>query len=170
SETAITKLTRNRVYGYKINLRIAFYGIGWTGVTQTAPGGTSTVPTQSTLSPGNENSKVIKSSRTTTGTTTGTATATDTGPGPHPALATDAPLARRLAGTAHAALAARGSLRRGVARGAEGGRQAEDGYGGARRDGVLGGGQGGVVRGGDGAGVALCRRRLTPQPRGADGG
>ena len=57
----------------KLNLGIGFYGRGWTGVTQAAPGGTATGPAPGTYEQGIEDYKVLKSSCPATGTIAGTA-------------------------------------------------------------------------------------------------
>ncbi|MBW5482941.1 glycoside hydrolase family 18 chitinase [Streptomyces bambusae] len=73
SEAAITKLKGKGVPGSKLNLGIGFYGRGWTGVTQAAPGGTATGPAQGTYEQGIEDYKVLKGSCPATGTIAGTA-------------------------------------------------------------------------------------------------
>ncbi|MFJ8208770.1 glycosyl hydrolase family 18 protein [Streptomyces sp. NPDC096033] len=73
SEAAITKLKGKGIPGSKLNLGIGFYGRGWTGVTQDAPGGTATGPAPGTYEQGIEDYKVLKTSCPTTGTVAGTA-------------------------------------------------------------------------------------------------
>jgi chitinase len=73
SEAAITKLKGKGIPGSKLNLGIGFYGRGWTGVTQAAPGGTATGPAQGTYEQGIEDYKVLKNSCPATGTIAGTA-------------------------------------------------------------------------------------------------
>ncbi|THA52497.1 chitinase [Streptomyces sp. A1136] len=73
SEAAITKLKGKGIAGSKLNLGIGFYGRGWTGVTQDAPGGAATGPAPGTYEQGIEDYKVLKSSCPTTGTIAGTA-------------------------------------------------------------------------------------------------
>ncbi len=73
SEAAITKLKGKGIAGAKLNLGIGFYGRGWTGVTQDAPGGTATGPAQGTYEQGIEDYKVLKGSCPATGTIAGTA-------------------------------------------------------------------------------------------------
>ncbi|MEU9373627.1 glycoside hydrolase family 18 chitinase [Streptomyces sp. NPDC048255] len=73
SEAAITKLKGKGIPGSKLNLGIGFYGRGWTGVTQAAPGGTATGPAQGTYEQGIEDYKVLKNSCPATGTVAGTA-------------------------------------------------------------------------------------------------
>ncbi len=53
-------------------LGIGFYGRGWTGVTQEAPGGTATGPAAGT-EPGIQDYKVLKNTCPATGTVAGTA-------------------------------------------------------------------------------------------------
>ena len=55
----------------KLNLGIGFYGRGWTGVTQDAPGGTATGPAPGTYEQGIEDYKVLKTSCPVTGTDRG---------------------------------------------------------------------------------------------------
>ena len=57
----------------KLLLGIGFYGRGWTGVTQSAPGGTATGPAPGTYEQGIEDYKVLKKSCPPTGTVGGTA-------------------------------------------------------------------------------------------------
>ncbi|QTE00918.1 glycoside hydrolase family 18 chitinase [Streptomyces cyanogenus] len=57
----------------KLLIGIGFYGRGWTGVTQDAPGGTATGPAAGTYEQGIEDYKVLKSSCPATGTVAGTA-------------------------------------------------------------------------------------------------
>ncbi|WP_412076703.1 glycosyl hydrolase family 18 protein [Streptomyces xanthophaeus] len=73
SEAAITKLKGKGIPGSKLNLGIGFYGRGWTGATQAAPGGTATGPAQGTYEQGIEDYKVLKNSCPATGTVAGTA-------------------------------------------------------------------------------------------------
>ncbi len=73
SEAAITKLKGKGIAGSKLNLGIGFYGRGWTGVTQAAPGGTATGPAPGTYEQGIEDYKVLKTSCPSTGTIAGTA-------------------------------------------------------------------------------------------------
>jgi chitinase len=56
-----------------MNLGIGFYGRGWTGVTQDAPGGTATGPAAGTYEQGIEDYKVLKTKCPATGTVAGTA-------------------------------------------------------------------------------------------------
>ncbi|CAM5582039.1 chitinase [Streptomyces avidinii] len=73
SEAAITKLKGKGIAGSKLNLGIGFYGRGWTGVTQAAPGGAATGPAPGTYEQGIEDYKILKASCPTTGTIAGTA-------------------------------------------------------------------------------------------------
>ncbi|MFD6181737.1 glycosyl hydrolase family 18 protein [Streptomyces goshikiensis] len=73
SEAAITKLKGKGIAGSKLNLGIGFYGRGWTGVTQAAPGGTATGPAPGTYEQGIEDYKVLKTSCPSNGTIAGTA-------------------------------------------------------------------------------------------------
>ncbi|MER7825528.1 glycoside hydrolase family 18 chitinase [Streptomyces sp. NPDC096097] len=73
SADAIAKLKAKGVAGAKLNLGIGFYGRGWTGVTQAAPGGTATGPAPGTYEQGIEDYKVLKNSCPATGTVAGTA-------------------------------------------------------------------------------------------------
>ncbi|WP_455354154.1 glycosyl hydrolase family 18 protein [Streptomyces sp. SYSU K217416] len=73
SDEAIQKLKAKGVPASKLNLGIGFYGRGWTGVTQAAPGGTATGPAAGTYEQGIEDYKVLKTSCPATGTIAGTA-------------------------------------------------------------------------------------------------
>ncbi|MFD3654067.1 glycosyl hydrolase family 18 protein [Streptomyces sp. NPDC058620] len=70
---AIAKLKAKGVPAKKLLLGIGFYGRGWTGVTQSAPGGTATGAAQGTYEAGIEDYKVLKNSCPATGTIAGTA-------------------------------------------------------------------------------------------------
>ncbi|MET9901971.1 glycoside hydrolase family 18 chitinase [Streptomyces sp. NPDC006446] len=70
---AIAKFKSKGVPASKLLVGIGFYGRGWTGVTQDAPGGTATGPAPGTYEPGNEDYKVLKTSCPVTGTIAGTA-------------------------------------------------------------------------------------------------
>ncbi|MEV0488714.1 glycoside hydrolase family 18 chitinase [Streptomyces atratus] len=70
---AITKLKAKGVPASKLLLGIGFYGRGWTGVTQDAPGGTATGAATGTYEAGIEDYKVLKTSCPATGTIAGTA-------------------------------------------------------------------------------------------------
>ncbi|MCX4917079.1 glycoside hydrolase family 18 chitinase [Streptomyces sp. NBC_00687] len=70
---AIAKFKSKGVPASKLLIGIGFYGRGWTGVTQDAPGGTATGPAPGTYEPGNEDYKVLKTSCPVTGTIAGTA-------------------------------------------------------------------------------------------------
>ncbi|MER6529433.1 glycoside hydrolase family 18 chitinase [Streptomyces sp. NPDC001508] len=74
--TAADAMARYKAQGVpakKLLLGIGFYGRGWTGVTQDAPGGTATGPAAGTYEQGIEDYKVLKTSCPATGTVAGTA-------------------------------------------------------------------------------------------------
>ncbi|MGW2143144.1 glycosyl hydrolase family 18 protein [Nonomuraea bangladeshensis] len=73
SDAAIQKLKSKGVPSSKLLLGIGFYGRGWTGVTQAAPGGTATGPAPGTYEQGIEDYKVLKTRCPSTGTVAGTA-------------------------------------------------------------------------------------------------
>ncbi|MGW5780612.1 glycosyl hydrolase family 18 protein [Streptomyces sp. NPDC003863] len=73
SAEAIAKFKAKGVPANKLLLGIGFYGRGWTGVTQAAPGGTATGPAQGTYEQGIEDYKVLKNSCPANGTVAGTA-------------------------------------------------------------------------------------------------
>ncbi|ELP62913.1 glycosyl hydrolase family 18 protein [Streptomyces turgidiscabies] len=73
SADAIAKLKAKGVPAAKLLLGIGFYGRGWTGVTQSAPGGTATGAAPGTYEAGIEDYKILKSSCPATGTIAGTA-------------------------------------------------------------------------------------------------
>ncbi|MGX1817358.1 glycosyl hydrolase family 18 protein [Streptomyces albidoflavus] len=73
SAAAIAKLKAKGVPAAKLLLGIGFYGRGWTGVTQDAPGGTATGSATGTYEAGIEDYKVLKNSCPATGTVGGTA-------------------------------------------------------------------------------------------------
>ncbi|MGB2569665.1 glycosyl hydrolase family 18 protein [Micromonospora citrea] len=73
SDAAIQKLKSKGIPSEKLLLGIGFYGRGWTGVTQTAPGGTATGPAPGTYEQGIEDYKVLKNTCPATGTVAGTA-------------------------------------------------------------------------------------------------
>nr|WSY51743.1 glycoside hydrolase family 18 chitinase [Streptomyces sp. NBC_00886] len=70
---AIAKFKSKGVPASKLLIGIGFYGRGWTGVTQDAPGGTATGPAPGTYEQGIEDYKVLKTSCPVTGTIAGTA-------------------------------------------------------------------------------------------------
>ncbi|MFB7594241.1 glycosyl hydrolase family 18 protein [Streptomyces sp. NPDC056160] len=70
---AIAKFKAQGVPAKKLLLGIGFYGRGWTGVTQDAPGGTATGAAPGTYEAGIEDYKVLKTSCPVTGTIAGTA-------------------------------------------------------------------------------------------------
>ncbi len=69
----ITKLKRLGVPASKLLIGIGFYGRGWTGVTQEAPGGTATGPAPGTYEAGIEDYKVLKNKCPANKTIAGTA-------------------------------------------------------------------------------------------------
>ncbi len=73
SAAAIAKLKAKGVPASKLLLGIGFYGRGWTGVTQSAPGGTATGPAAGTYEAGIEDYKILKNTCPATGTFAGTA-------------------------------------------------------------------------------------------------
>ena len=73
TDAAIQKYLGKGVPASKLNLGIGFYGRGWTGVTQDAPGGTATGPAPGTYEQGIEDYKVLKTACPVTGTIAGTA-------------------------------------------------------------------------------------------------
>ncbi|MDX2708680.1 glycoside hydrolase family 18 protein, partial [Streptomyces sp. PA03-6a] len=73
SDAAIQKLKGKGIASNKLNLGIGFYGRGWTGVTQSAPGGSATGAAPGTYEAGNEDYKVLKNTCPATGTVAGTA-------------------------------------------------------------------------------------------------
>ncbi|MEU2774593.1 glycoside hydrolase family 18 chitinase [Streptomyces sp. NPDC007162] len=70
---AMAKFKAIGVPASKLLIGIGFYGRGWTGVTQDAPGGTATGPAAGTYEQGIEDYKVLKTSCPATGTIAGTA-------------------------------------------------------------------------------------------------
>ncbi|MFF9810070.1 glycoside hydrolase family 18 protein [Streptomyces coeruleorubidus] len=73
SSATIAKLKGLGIPASKLLLGIGFYGRGWTGVTQSAPGGTATGPAAGTYEPGFEDYKVLRTKCPATGTVAGTA-------------------------------------------------------------------------------------------------
>ncbi|MFJ8073157.1 glycosyl hydrolase family 18 protein [Streptomyces sp. NPDC096176] len=73
SAEAIAKFKAKGVPSKKLLLGIGFYGRGWAGVTQSAPGGTATGPAAGTYEQGIEDYKVLRNSCPATGTVAGTA-------------------------------------------------------------------------------------------------
>jgi chitinase len=73
SEAAIEKLIAQGVPAEKLLLGIGFYGRGWTGVTQSAPGGTATGAAPGTYEAGIDDYEVLAASCPPTGTVAGTA-------------------------------------------------------------------------------------------------
>ncbi len=73
TSATIARLKGTGVPAEKLLLGIGFYGRGWTGVTQDAPGGTATGPAAGTYEPGIDDYKVLKEKCPATGTVGGTA-------------------------------------------------------------------------------------------------
>ncbi|MFI9772337.1 glycoside hydrolase family 18 protein [Streptomyces sp. NPDC052415] len=73
SSATIAKLRGLGIPASKLLLGIGFYGRGWTGVTQSAPGGTATGPAAGTYEQGIEDYKVLRTKCPATGTVGGTA-------------------------------------------------------------------------------------------------
>ena len=73
TSATIAKLKGLGIPASKLLLGIGFYGRGWTGVTQSAPGGTATGPAAGTYEAGFEDYKVLKTKCPATGTVGGTA-------------------------------------------------------------------------------------------------
>ncbi|MFF5406162.1 glycoside hydrolase family 18 protein [Streptomyces misionensis] len=73
TSATIAKLKGLGVPASKLLLGIGFYGRGWTGVTQAAPGGTATGPAAGTYEQGIEDYKVLKTKCPANGTVGGTA-------------------------------------------------------------------------------------------------
>ncbi|MFI6854439.1 glycoside hydrolase family 18 protein [Streptomyces sp. NPDC050416] len=73
SSATIAKLKGLGIPASKLLLGIGFYGRGWTGVTQSAPGGTATGPAAGTYEQGIEDYKVLRTKCPATGTVAGTA-------------------------------------------------------------------------------------------------
>ncbi|MEU0195209.1 glycoside hydrolase family 18 protein [Streptomyces afghaniensis] len=73
SSATIAKLKGLGIPASKLLLGVGFYGRGWTGVTQSAPGGTATGPAAGTYEQGIDDYKVLKTKCPATGTVAGTA-------------------------------------------------------------------------------------------------
>ena len=73
SDAAIQAMKAKGIPSNKILLGVGFYGRGWTGVTQAAPGGSATGAATGTVEPGIDDYKVLKNSCPATGTVGGTA-------------------------------------------------------------------------------------------------
>ncbi|KJK47351.1 chitinase [Lentzea aerocolonigenes] len=73
TDAAIQKLKSKGVPASKMLLGLGFYGRGWTGVTQAAPGGTATGAAPGTYEAGIEDYKVLKGRCPANGTVAGTA-------------------------------------------------------------------------------------------------
>ncbi len=72
SDAAIQKLKGKGIPASKLLLGVGFYGRGWTGVTQSAPGGSASGPAAGTYEQGIEDYKVLKGKCPPTGTVAGT--------------------------------------------------------------------------------------------------
>jgi len=73
ASATIAKLKGLGIPASKLLLGIGFYGRGWTGVTQAAPGGTATGPAAGTYEQGIDDYKVLRTKCPATGTVGGTA-------------------------------------------------------------------------------------------------
>nr|WP_221338431.1 glycoside hydrolase family 18 protein [Kutzneria kofuensis] len=73
ADAAIQKLKGKGIASSKLLLGIGFYGRGWTGVTQAAPGGTATGAAPGKYEAGIQDYKLLKTSCPATGTVAGTA-------------------------------------------------------------------------------------------------
>ncbi|GGN38005.1 glycoside hydrolase family 18 protein [Streptomyces fuscichromogenes] len=73
TSATIAKLRGLGIPAAKLLLGIGFYGRGWTGVTQAAPGGSATGPAAGTYEQGIDDYKVLKAKCPVTGTVGGTA-------------------------------------------------------------------------------------------------
>ncbi|MEV7389377.1 glycoside hydrolase family 18 protein [Streptomyces sp. NPDC091215] len=73
TSATIAKLRGLGIPAAKLLLGIGFYGRGWTGVTQAAPGGTATGPAAGTYEQGIDDYKVLRTKCPATGTVGGTA-------------------------------------------------------------------------------------------------
>lgn len=72
-DAAIQKLKSKGIPGSKLLLGVPFYGRGWTGVSQSTPGGSATGPAPGAFEAGVNDYKVLRNSCPATGTVAGTA-------------------------------------------------------------------------------------------------
>jgi chitinase len=72
ADAAVQHLKSKGIPASKLLLGIGFYGRGWSGVTQAAPGGSATGPAPGTYEQGIDDYKVLKASCPPTGTVAGT--------------------------------------------------------------------------------------------------
>ncbi len=73
TDATIQKLKSLGIPSSKLLLGLGFYGRGWTGVTQSTPGGTATGPAKGTYESGFEDYRVLKTTCPANGTVGGTA-------------------------------------------------------------------------------------------------
>ncbi len=73
ADAAVQKLKSKGIPSNKILLGIGFYGRGWKGVTQAAPGGSATGPATGTVEAGIDDYRILKTKCPPTGTVGGTA-------------------------------------------------------------------------------------------------
>jgi chitinase len=73
ADAAIQKLRSKGIPASKLLLGVPFYGRGWTGVSQSTPGGSATGAAPGTYEAGSEDYKVLRSRCPATGTIAGTA-------------------------------------------------------------------------------------------------
>lgn len=73
SDAAVQLLKTKGIPANKILLGVGFYGRGWTGVTQAAPGGSATGAATGSVEPGIDDYKILKATCPATGTVAGTA-------------------------------------------------------------------------------------------------
>jgi chitinase len=73
ADAAVQKLKSKGIPAGKILLGVGFYGRGWTGVSQSTPGGSASGAAPGTYEAGNDDYKVLKTRCPATGTVAGTA-------------------------------------------------------------------------------------------------